>query len=632
MKKCLFFILVVTTQWLCAQKQVMQKGGQQYEKMAYFDVVKTYERLVNKGFEDQELFQKLGDAYYFNADYLKALTYYEKFHEKFKTNLTKENYFRYALCLKTANQLVKSEKILSEMKALFPEDSRPNKRMNIENAVSFKIKNLNINSAYSDFGGQAFGNQFIFYSNRPQNKLFERKHSWTNEAFIKIYSGKLEEPAQISDSKLISFDSKFSFNESNACLSKDGQTMYFTRNIKRNDSKDQSTNYLKIYQAVNKEGRWTDVKELSFNAENCNTAHPTLSADENILYFASDRAGGFGDSDIYYVKKDAFGQFGEAVNLGSVINTEGKENFPFISAENLLYFASNGHAGYGGLDVFVAHLNHQEEIKVQNLGPTLNGPFDDFSFNINNKNGYYSSNKPTDFKGKDDIYAFTMQGDFVWKNTKQNIFIRDIETKLPIIGADLKFISSKLEVLRQGKTNQDGDFIFEGLSDNDKIIGQVTHPDYDVFTFDVQPDLNEMTILLSKKKKQLATGDDLAKLFAFKNIFFDLNKWFIRDDALIDMHKILDILEEFPEIDLEIRSHTDCRNTKAYNLDLSNKRALATKNWLIENGIRHTRLHAKGFGEEDLVNDCACEPKNDSKCSEAEHQANRRSEFIVVKK
>lgn len=614
-----------------SQTNSLTKGEKQFEKLAYFDLIKTYEKLIEKGISEADIHEKLADAYYFNAEYLKALNHYKTLYENFNYDLKKENYFRYGLCLKTAGKKSESEMIFKKMHEIFPEDTRPKRKNEIAEKQLFKIEPININTTYSEYGGQIFNEQFFFASNRPQNKLFERIHSWTNSSFVRLYQGNISNNNEISAIKPLKFEKNFSLNESSACLTKDGQTLYFTRNVKRKKNEELTTNYLKIYRANLINDTWSNVEELSINIADYNTAHPSLSADEKTLYFASDRPGGFGDVDLYKAFIHADGRFSIAENLGASINTEGKETFPFMCEDGLLYFSSNGHLGLGGLDVFVAKFN-QEQVNLQNLGLSINSVYDDFSFNINSKTkkGFYSSNSTKNNKGKDDIYAIKQIETLSWPNTSQHIFVFDLETNQPIFGANIQIKQDDLKTISTNLTNKDGSVLFNEINLIEKQIIQVTHADYEPTEIIRNSELKASKIYLKPKKNTLEIGDDLAKIFSFKQIFFDLDKWSIRADALADMHKILQIMQDYAHLRIKIRSHTDCRNTVKYNLTLSEKRANATKNWLIEKGIKANRLEAEGLGELELVNDCACEPKNDSTCDESEHQANRRSEFIVI--
>ena len=614
-----------------SQNNSLSKGEKQFETLAYFDLIKTYEKLIEKGISEADIHEKLADAYYFNAEYLKALNHYKSLYENFNNDFKKENFFRYSLCLKTAGKKSESEMIIKKMQEFFPEDTRPKRKNEIAEKQLFKIEPLNINTTHSEYGGQIFNNQFFFASNRPQNKLFERTHSWTNSSFIKLYQGNLSNNNEISALKPLKFEKNFSLNESSPCLTKDGQTLYFTRNVKRKKTEKLTTNYLKIYRANLINDTWSNAEELTINIADYNTAHPTLSTDEKTLYFASDRPGGFGDVDLYKTVIQADGSFSITENLGASINTEGKETFPFMAEDGLLFFSSNGHEGLGGLDIFVAKFD-QERVFLQNLGLSINSVYDDFSFNINQKTkrGFYSSNNIKNNKGKDDIYAIKQTDTFIWPNTSQHIFVFDHVTNQPVFEANIQIKQDDLKTISAKLTNENGSILFNEINTFEKQIIQVRHANYEPTEIELNSDLKASKIYLKPKKNTLEIGDDLAKIFSFKQIFFDLDKWSIRADALADMHKILQIMQDYAHLRIKIRSHTDCRNTIIYNLKLSEKRANATKNWLIEKGINANRLETEGLGEIELVNHCACEPKNDSTCDESEHQANRRSEFIII--
>jgi peptidoglycan-associated lipoprotein len=335
-------------------------------------------------------------------------------------------------------------------------------------------------------------------------------------------------------------------NESSPVLTKDGKTIYFTRNDQEKIStiEDEKSYFLKIYKASLIDNKWQNIEELPFCSNTFNTANPALSPDEHILYFASDRPGTNGQSDIYKVIIYYDGSYSKPINL-KLINTSSKENFPFISKENKFYFSSNGHLGLGGLDIYSFDFKTNT---LKNLGDKINSSQDDFSIFIDDKYGFLSSNR-IGGNGFDDIYKFSI-----------------IEE------------------------------------------GQITQIKETATKFPVQ------------------IGDDLAKKIALKPIYFDLNKWDIRTDASLEIDKIFEIMNKYPNLIIAINAHTDCRNSEEYNKILSQKRADETRNHLISKGINATRLIAKGFGESLLLNTC----KDGENCTEEEHQQNRRSEFIVV--
>ncbi len=245
--------------------------------------------------------------------------------------------------------------------------------MNLSNnSGRYLIENAGINSEYSDFGTTFYNDDLIFTSNRNTEKIFSRKHSWTNQAFTNLYSATIADSSKIESPQKFSKDVNSKYHESTPVFTKDGKTMYFTRNNYINGKKGNDTEQtilLKLYKATKENAKWIKIKELPFNSNEYSVAHPTLSFDEKTLYFASDMLGTIGASDIFRVTINDDGSFGKPINLGDKINTEGRESFPFIADNNELYFSSDGHPGLGGLDVFVAQISTDGSVKIiKNIG------------------------------------------------------------------------------------------------------------------------------------------------------------------------------------------------------------------------------------------------------------------------
>jgi len=347
------------------------------------------------------------------------------------------------------------------------------------------------------------------------------------------------------------------------------------------------------------------------------------------LYFASDRPGTFGKSDLYKVAINKNGSFGKPINLGSSINTPGKETFPFVTDENELYFSSDGHPGLGGLDVFVTPLNSKIKKEIpQNIGEPINGPDDDFGFYIDTKLriGYFSSNRKGGM-GMDDIYKFQ---ELKKLNCQQSLRIScvDFETNQPLVANVFLFDTIYTEI-QKGTTDENGNVVFE-IPCNSNYTIRVSNENYtsNEKSMNSSNEINNpsLSFSLEKIKKQIQVGDDLAKKFGIQTIYFDLDKAIIRDEAAVELAKILDVLEQNPTMCIAIKSHTDSRQTSHYNEDLSERRAKATHEWLVGKGINPARMTFKGYGETQLVNNCS----DGIECSEAQHQANRRSEFIII--
>ena len=634
----LYLTFVVFPLKLYSQQAKVNTGDKNYNNYAYSNAIKSYENVADKGYKSEGMFKKLGNSYYFNSDFENAAKWYG---ELFAMNVAvePEYYYRYAQSLKSAGEIEKSNKYFAEFNAKNLSDNRTilyNKDQNYreeikKNSGRYTVENVAINSPYSDYGSFVYNHKVYFASARDTGNFTKRKHKWTGKYFTNIYNADIDSvtnlPSKVNKIKT-TLNSRF--NESSPVFTKDGKTVYFTRNnfVKGKKGKDSTrTTLIKIYKATLENDKWTNIAALSFTSDNYSTAHPALSPDEKTLYFASDIPGTVGQSDIYKVDINN-GSFGAPINLGKSINTEGKETFPYVTQDEI-YFASDGHPGLGGLDVFVGQIEDNGNISnIQNVGADINSPKDDFAYVIDpvSRRGYFSSNKDGG-QGSDDIYVFlenkklkcTQELDgiitdvitgHVLPETKVTLYENGVE-KSTMISDAAGFYTFPVEC---GKT-----YLVKAEKQNYKIkelsvnIGKLNGK-------------TSLPITLDHTRCKFAIGDDLGKCFGIKMIYFDLNKWSIETKAEADLEKILAALNHNPNLKLDIRSYTDSRGSSKYNESLSDKRAKATIEWLVNKGISQERLTGKGYGESQLVNGCS----DGVKCSEEEHSLNRRSEFIII--
>ncbi|MFN7100425.1 MAG: flagellar motor protein MotB, partial [Flavobacterium sp.] len=353
-------VLVSITTW--SQNRGAVSADKKFNNYSYVDAIATYEKVAEKGYKDEKMFRKLGDSYYFIADLAAAEKWYT---ELFAMNQEQqpEYYYRYAQTLKAVGQYEKANQILTKFTAVASGDQRAKlfskQKDYLEdikaNSGRFTIADAGINSPYSDYGSSYYDNSLLFASARDTGGIAKKVFKWDNSAFTNLYSAPLNDQGNANDPKLFNKIINTKFHESTPIFTKDGSTMYFTRNnyLNGRKQKDKSrVTLLKLYKATKQDGKWVNVQELPFNSNEYSVAHPTLSLDEKLLYFASDMPGTKGLSDLWYVTIDSDGSYGIPQNLGTSINTEGRETFPFIAADNTLYFASDGHPGLGGLDVF----------------------------------------------------------------------------------------------------------------------------------------------------------------------------------------------------------------------------------------------------------------------------------------
>lgn len=647
MKKIIYTTLVfIISLNNYAQKVKEAKANKEYEKYAYVDAIKTYERLFEKGYKSVEMLQNLGNAYYFKADLESAAKWYTELFA-LTQDLDAEYYYRYAQSLKGIKDYKKADAMLAKFNEKSGNDSRGQLAANQKdylaqikkNSGRYTLENAGINSDKSDYGSAFYKNKVIFASARDTAGFGSRKHAWTGESFTNLYGSVIGDRGTLSDAQRFGKKLNSKFHESTPVFTKDGKTVYFTRNNFLNGKKGKDADrvtLLKIYKATLDGDEWTEITELPFNSDQYNVAHPALSSDEKTLYFASNMPGTIGQSDIFKVTINSDGTFGTPVNLGKTINTEGRETFPFVSADNELYFASDGHPGLGGLDVFVSEeMNDGTYKSVQNVGEPLNSSKDDFGYLIDAKSriGYVTSNRDGG-QGSDDIYRFQETKKLECEQLLAGV-VTDQETGAVIANAKVTLEDQNHKVIKELITDSEGKFDFGMVACGTKFYLITQRPEYTTKeTATITAEETGKTFVpieLEKAVKKVTVGDDVAKAFGIKIIYFDLDKSFIRPDAAFELSKILDLMNENPTMEIDVRSHTDCRQTAAYNAALSDRRAKSTIAWLVSKGIAKSRLTGKGYGESQLVNDCGCEPTNQSDCSEEQHQANRRSEFIITK-
>ena len=623
-----------------AQTASQNKADKDYTQYAYIDAIGTYERVAEKGYKDETMFQRLGNAYYFNGELIKAAKWYDALFEM-NAEQEPEYYYRYAQTLKAMGDYAKADKILEAFNKKTATDKRgilfENNKNYLEqikvNSGRFEIANAGINSKQTDYGSAYYNDKIVFASARDTGGVSRKTFKWTNKAFTNLYLAELKADGTLGEPERFQKKINSKFNESTPVFTKDGKTMYFTRNnyLKgKRGRDDQKITLLKLYKAEFIKDKWANITELPFNSNQYSTAHPALSNDEKKLYFASDMPGTLGQSDLYSVTINDDKTFGKPENLGPAINTEGRETFPFIAADNQLYFASDGRPGLGGLDVFVSTIKNDNTFTaVQNVGAPINSKQDDFAFIINSdtSNGFFSSNREGGI-GNDDIYKITETRKLLCEQ-KLKATIVDLETNKILDNAKVTLLDEQFKVIDEVVTQADGSFTFN-VECTKKYYVRATKEDYETkevpVTITGEAGETSVVVALEKRIKPIGVGTDLAKTLNIPIIYFDLDKSFIRKDAAFELEKILVVMKQYPKMKIDVRSHTDSRQTAEYNIGLSNRRAKATVQWLTKNGIASNRLTGKGYGESQLINNCA----DGVSCTEAEHQLNRRSEFIII--
>lgn len=635
-KVALLLIVLIYTSISFAQKSQIAKANKEFDKFSYINAREIYLKVVEDGYTSAEIYEKLGDTYYFNSEYKKASKWYSKLINEYPDEVKTEYYYRAAQTFKSNGNYEESDKMMEfyEVRGgsgIVTKNFKNNPdylKSITDEARDFTLDKVTINSEFSDFGPSFYLDKIVFASNVNDSEG-TKTQSWNGLPYLDLFEADMDEFGNLSNVTELNGDVNTKYNESSTAFTKDGKTLYFTRNNYFEGKKGRDKNKtirLKLYKAT-KSGDtfWGNIVELPFNGEEFSVVHPTLSIDEKRLYFASDMEGTIGKSDIWYVDILGDNTYGTPVNLGSEINTEERESFPFISDKNKLYFSTDGRSGLGGLDVYVVSLdeNGLPTGSITNLGEPANSSSDDFGFIINEEKriGYISSNRDGENGSVDDeIYLIhekciiTVSG-----------LVTDKETGNLLPGAEVLLLDENNKELNKMIVGENSKYSF--VTDCDKeytVRGIKTDYVPNEKRVKTPTETGAIDVPLPLQPIDCPTND-LGCRLTLQPIYFDFDRFNIREDAAVELAKILNAMEEYPQLIIHIESHTDARGDDLYNEILSEKRAQSTLNWLVDHGIDRSRLSAKGYGEKQHVNGCS----NGVKCTEEEHQLNRRSMFII---
>lgn len=501
----------------------------------------------------------------------------------------------------------------------------------------YTIKNAKVNTEYSDFGTAFFGKEKVVFASPKQGLAITRKvWDYNNQPYLDLFVGEVSDEGEIIYKQKMPGDINTSFHEGMVTFTKDMKTVYFSANMhvkRKKRKKFKGANNIQIFKAtINKNGEWDNLELLPFNNLEFSSGHPALNIDDSKLYFVSDRPGSIGKTDIFLVEIYVDGTYSEPRNLGNIINTKDREMFPFISDDNILYFSSNGHPGYGELDVFASKIFETTVSEPINLGVPVNSEKDDFAYIINDDNhkGYFSSNRKGG-KGDDDIYSFAASPP-IHIECKQVIagVVRDQNTNEILPGALVVLLDEQGKELEVMATDEN-DAKFRFVADCDtsyKIIVNLENYSDKELDLKTSNDLHlpPLKVLLDLEVSNESIIADENNAIQINSIYFDFDKYDIRYDAKLELDKISDIMKANPELEIDINSHTDSRGTHKYNMSLSNHRAKATIAYLVKKGIDNDRISGKGYGEEQLATNCP----NGVSCTNFQHQLNRRSEFSLM--
>ncbi len=448
------------------QKIKLKKGENYYQAYSYSESIEKYEGITDK---TTEINRRLAESYYNIGKFKKSEKYYETI--MLSEEKTTEDIYNYASVLAINKKYKESEKWMAEFNKLAQNDSRG--KLWAENKGfyeglqkdkgRFVIKNLSINAEHEDFGPAYYKDKIVFASSRQPVKMIKRHWNWNELPFLDIYIADVDTNMQLKSLQKFHKSYNKKYHEGPASFSSDGNFMAFTRNNYQEKS-EEGIIKLQLFTAEFIEGEWQKEKPMHFNSSEYSVGHASLTEDGKTMYFASDMPGGIGGVDIYICQKKMDGGWTEPVNLGEKINTEGDEMFPFIHPEGILFFASNGLLGLGGLDIFLSRVTENGFLNLENIGVPVNSSYDDFAFILDEKqeSGYFSSNR-IDGKGDDDIYMFRLLRPFTFGKLIRGTATDSLENILSNVKVSL-YNDSDI-VIETQITKEDGKYEFEAEQD-----------------------------------------------------------------------------------------------------------------------------------------------------------------------
>jgi len=497
----------------------------------------------------------------------------------------------------------------------------------------YKIKNLEaINTPFTEYAPVYSNNELYFTSSRSNSRIYEA----TGTPFTDLYKAETN-GANVNASTIAplpSFINESNINEGCITFTPDGKTMIFG---KGNNGKRKGASDVDLYLSRFRNGQWSEPTPININQPDAWESTPAFSPDGRTLYFSSNRKGGFGGLDIYTAQMDGRGRFGKVKNLGPEINTAGEELFPYVSESGKMYFSSDGHPGYGMLDIFEVKRANGKNV-VENLGQPVNSPADDFGIYLFKADrGFFTSNREGGM-GDDDIYTFINEDPEL---RVVNYFLQGItymtrkdSTREILPNTKVSLLDQEGDVMQDFITGNDGKFLFRVYeNENYSILGET-----DGFITKRQPYTTVGKSVPLESLKELVTNITLDtilvldrkernKIFVLENIYFGYDSAVIRKEAAKELDNLVTILTDNSDLKIEMGSHTDSIASDVYNIQLSQRRAEATVNYLIKKGIDPTRLVAKGYGESKPI---ARNTNPDGSDNPVGRQRNRRTEFKIL--
>jgi outer membrane protein OmpA-like peptidoglycan-associated protein len=726
MKKIVITLLFVVSILTLQAQLKLRVADKYFKELAYYKAVELYQDLAESKKSNTYILRRTAESYRLLNQNQKAEIWYAKLINS--NEYTKDDIYHYAQVLKRNKKYEQANEWMLKLYQISPNNSIAKEHKAnttyftdlLKDSTKFlMVGQPGINSDESDFAPWLYDSTtIIFTSSRRNTSMTNKKFGWDGSYFLDIYTSKIDDSKQIKEVKpYLENDFRSKYHEGPISFSNENQRMYITRsNIvgKKVGKSSENINNLKLFISEKENDEWQPLESFEYNNDEYSIGQASLSKDGKRMFFVSDMPGSLGETDLWETHLEG-DKWTKPVNLGYRINTEGKEMYPYYHEESgLLFFASEGHVGLGGLDIYVASPDENGGFtNVENVGYPINTNSDDFGLILTDKEGvygYFSSNR-NGGKGSDDIYAVNIYEPFSSK-IKMELLVANYETKEGLSRSTVIIYNITDQEQEELATDDQGKISYNMSRNKDyKIVAKLPTYNSDSITYSTvdlpitteevrktiylkQPSnysINGSAIDLATNEKldnykvsliNIKTGEeritetqsnshyyfnlnkdeikDLRLTFEkegyvaynidlssfefisdkptiidgllsktgirIDNIYYDYDKSNIRKDAEPALNELAELLKQYPNMKIELGSHTDSRASESYNQALSQRRAKSAVDYLINKGIDKNRLSWKGYGETQLVNKCS----SFVECSEEEHQLNRRTEFKIV--
>lgn len=627
---------------------LLEVAEERLEAKDYYNALDLYEQAYKEERND-EVAYKIAQLHYKLRDFKRAERWYRRVTDKDESDKWPEAIFDYARILKMNGKFQDAIDVFNYYANIVQADDKLAKAdlevagiqmaVNMKQPIELVIENLGrrVNSSYSDFAPHYTAEGDLYFSAMDSKEVIFLNGE-EGDYHSKVYTTSLDtEKNRWDKPKALKKINREGFHTGNVTISDDASVMYFTRALMDGNELQESAIY---FSTASNKGNWTGPNPVSGINGNHIATHPAVGDlfGTEVLFFSSDQDGGEGGFDIYYATKRGDGEFGLPVNLGPTINTPGDEVTPFY-LNNVLYFSSDGHPSLGGFDIVSADWDGAQWAKPRNMGMGYNSTFDDLYFTVKEegKKGFLVSNRISDetrsVKSKtccDDIYSFDIRDIVI------DLLALVYDGNVPLEGASVTLSEMEGNTTGKSRTNKnDSGNDFNFLLDMDKSYKAIVERDGYFpaeFEFNTVGLIDDHTIERLVRLEKAPESESETEIITINepirlnNIYYDFDDDKILTDAEKDLSFLLDLLDQYDDMEIELSSHTDAQGGDSYNQRLSQRRAQSAKNWLVDRGVDSDRIEAIGYGEEQILNRCV----NGVNCSDDEHRFNRRTEFKII--